>query len=152
MPNTQRQRPKQSSEPVSSRQRRSKLHEVAKAAAVAVESVLHEGGILGRKPPARRRVVARQLQQNHEQERARVVVRAVAVGVAGHGIGRMLKDADRIGQPLHMIQRELGELDGLLSQGLHREPRAMMMPVVAARLAERCEIMMGRLAPDHPAA
>ena len=64
----------------------------------------------------------------------------------------MLKDADRIGEPLHVIQRELGELERLLSQGLDREPRAMVMPVVAARLAERGEVVVGDLAPDHLAA
>ena len=64
----------------------------------------------------------------------------------------MLKDADRIREALHVIQRKLGELEGLLSQGLHCEPRAMMMPVVAARLAERGKVMMGHFAPDHPAA
>ena len=64
----------------------------------------------------------------------------------------MLKNADRIGQPLHMIECELRELEGLLSQGLDREPRAVMVPVVGPCLAERFEIMMRRLAPDHPAA
>ncbi len=64
----------------------------------------------------------------------------------------MLKNADRIGQPLQMIQRELGEFEELLSQSLDREPRAITAPVVAARLAERREIMVGGLAPDHPAA
>ncbi len=51
-----------------------------------------------------------------------------------------------------MIEREIGQLEGLLSQGLDREPGPVVVPVVAARLPERCEIMMGRLAPDHPAA
>ena len=137
-------------------------HEVAEAAGVVVPGVVEEGGVGQRELAAAVDGFAVEVFDDAGgDERAGVVVDAVALAESGEGEGGVLEDAGAVGEPVQVVQPELREL-GRAGDGADRgrtragltvaAGRGLARPGLDARGAEDVDVLRGDLAPDGLAA
>ena len=126
--------------------------EVAEPAPAAVEGVIQERGVGRRQPVDLRRALAELLQEHGQQQRAGVVVGAVALGEIGDRRGGVLEHAGRVGHAHQVVEPPAGQIHRLLGQGADRQRLVGHVEPAPPRSLERFHVQVGDVAPDHLAA
>ena len=112
-------------------------HEIPEASAMHVEGVVDEGQVAGCERAYGLGVFRpRVLHQSHQEQRARVVVDAVAVVVAWHAEDGVLQHARLIGHYLEVAEVDLGKLGLPFRERLRLKDRPEPCGVLGPRTLE----------------
>ena len=97
------------------------------------------------------RLLAQLAEEDRQNEGARVVVGAVALGEVGDAEDRVLEDAGGIGHPGEMVELQLRQLPWPLVERLGDQGFSGARRPVPPRPLERVHVELGDVAPDHVA-
>ncbi len=121
--------------------------EVAEPLRLGVERRLKERGVPRREPVDLALALAQFLEQNGQQERAGVVVGAVALREVRDRVRGVLEHPGRVGHPRQVVEPPVGQVGLLLGEGAHRERLVRLVLAAQTGLLERLHVVLARTAP-----
>ena len=126
-------------------------HEVPETPERRIVRVAHEGQVPRRQlAHGLGLLAARVLHRGHEEQRARVVVEAVAVVVARHVVGTVLEKARVVRHVAEVLEIDLGEIDEPLHRGGSRRAHRRALRVVGVSVLEALDVAARDRRPQHP--